>query len=84
MCNDGSAGSYYINRDVFSSGTSKPAKWIVLLEGGGFCTTVDACKDRQNNLKSSSLDTETPIGLSDAITRLVIDTQGGVGAIIMR
>lgn len=84
VCNDGSAGSYYINRDVFSSGTSKPAKWIVLLEGGGFCTTIDACKDRQNNLKSSSFDTETPMGLSDAITRLVIDTQGGVGAIIMR
>ena len=43
VCNDGSAASYYINRDIHSVGSAAPSHWIVLLEGGGLCMSNQSC-----------------------------------------
>jgi hypothetical protein len=49
ICNDGSPAVYYVRR-----GAGCGAKrWIVALEGGGSCNTVDECRARAVALKSS-------------------------------
>lgn len=49
LCNDGSVAGYYL-----SHGTNK-AKWVIYLEGGGFCFSEESCSTRNVNLTSSLL-----------------------------
>ncbi|XP_044009976.1 palmitoleoyl-protein carboxylesterase NOTUM [Aphidius gifuensis] len=39
-CNDGSVAGYYLKKSIRSR------KWIVYLEGGGFCSNITSCQKR--------------------------------------
>jgi hypothetical protein len=42
LCNDGSPGLYYIERPATNNGSF----WIIYLEGGGSCNTLQTCAFR--------------------------------------
>lgn len=49
VCLDGSAPGYYMR-----SGEGSSNKWILHLEGGGWCSTVEACVERSATFLGSS------------------------------
>lgn len=49
ICNDGSPGAF-----VFRRGEGEGAdKWLLILQGGGACNSLDSCSDRHPSLLSS-------------------------------
>lgn len=59
-CNDGSPAGYYFRRSHGSK------RWLVYLEGGGFCSSLSSCQERMRNtsmLMSSKAWSPTKIGI---------------------
>eukprot|EP00039_Didymoeca_costata_P006308 m.89131 g.89131 ORF g.89131 m.89131 type:complete len:361 (+) comp13206_c0_seq2:1499-2581(+) len=48
VCNDGTPGGYYLSKVTNST------KWMIYLEGGGLCYSLETCKKRSIQLTSSS------------------------------
>ena len=47
VCLDGTAPGYYIERGL-------PDRWMVHLQGGGWCTSLEDCAERANSALGSS------------------------------
>ena len=56
LCNDGSSATYYIQQRE----SSDNGKWLVYLEGGGWCYDEATCASRYENSKSVGLRPNTP------------------------
>ncbi|MBF0363683.1 MAG: hypothetical protein HQK49_21875 [Oligoflexia bacterium] len=52
LCNDGTAAGYYFREGKGTSGGKN--KWVIYLEGGGFCENKDECSIRDVKLTSSN------------------------------
>ncbi|XP_065887728.1 uncharacterized protein [Dysidea avara] len=63
VCLDGSPPGYY-----FRTGTSSPNKWIVHLEGGGWCYDEDDCVKRSKERLGSSKDWPSIVSFSGLLS----------------
>jgi ATP-binding cassette subfamily G (WHITE) protein 2 len=88
VCNDGSPGSYFVNRQIADS--SGPADhWLVVLEGGGFCMSDENCLERVANdpsLTSSKRDSSSmpTLNASAHLTRIPLAMHDRVAVIVLR
>jgi len=62
-CMDGSAGAYYVER---ASAAANATKWVVYIEGGGECRTLDDCKQWQASHTMSASGPKTRIAPLDS------------------
>ena len=49
VCLDGTPGAYYIRRNTTAGAPVDPTKWIVFMEGGGWCASNENCLSRASN-----------------------------------
>jgi hypothetical protein len=88
VCNDGTAASYYANRQI--SGTAGPADhWAVVLEGGGMCMSDESCLKRaatQEELTTSRFDYDLAptVNVTEHLTRIPLAMHSRVAIIVLR
>ena len=54
VCLDGSPGAYYIRTNTTTGHTTDPSKWIIFMEGGGWCANNEGCLGRSHSDLGSS------------------------------
>ncbi|RXH92566.1 hypothetical protein DVH24_033462 [Malus domestica] len=63
VCLDGSAPAYHFDKG-FGAGINN---WLVHVEGGGWCNTVEDCLDRKSNYRGSSTKMEKTMSFSGVL-----------------
>lgn len=58
LCNDGTPAIYYIRRGVGGGST----RWLIHLQGGGFCYSADSCSQRQRGQEGNLMSSKSAPG----------------------